>query len=276
MNAPDGPRVSLTRSIAFSTGLSLESNGQPSRFLGPHVPSGGRRFLCEYTLSGRIHADTGMVLNITDLKAVLAEAVEWLERELDFERDPFAEDPVPTAEQLARRLWVQMSSRLPDGLRAERLRLWEDPTFCTEINRSDLAMTYVIRRYDFSAAHRLHSLGLSDADNARIFGKCNNPHGHGHNYGLDVTLRGALDPITGMAVDLAAVDAVVEDLVLSRLDHKHLNYDVPEFRDVNPTSENVAQAIWQWLRPALGPALVKVGLRETERNYFEVAVEDEA
>jgi 6-pyruvoyltetrahydropterin/6-carboxytetrahydropterin synthase len=125
------------------------------------------------------------------------------------------------------------------------------------------------RSYEFSAAHRLHSPRLSEEKNHAIFGKCNNPYGHGHNYILEVTLQGDIDERTGMMVDLAYLDGIVEEHVVRRYDHKNLNMDVPEFRELNPTSENLVKVIWDRLAPYLKhPTLYRVTVRETERNTF--------
>lgn len=126
----------------------------------------------------------------------------------------------------------------------------------------------VTRRVHFNAAHRLHSAALSDAENQRVFGPCNNPSFHGHNYELDVSVEGEIDPRTGFVADLAQVKRIVEECVVAKIDHRNLNVDVPEFRRLNPTTENVARIIWEWLAPAL-PGLVKIVLWETPRNYVE-------
>jgi 6-pyruvoyltetrahydropterin/6-carboxytetrahydropterin synthase len=129
------------------------------------------------------------------------------------------------------------------------------------------------RAYDFSASHRLHSTHLTDAENADVFGKCNRPNGHGHNYEVEITLAGEPDPVTGLLASPDALDAVVEEEVLQPYDHRHLNYDAPEFRNLNPTSENLTRVIWDKLarhRGDFGTArLYRVVVRETARNYFE-------
>jgi 6-pyruvoyltetrahydropterin/6-carboxytetrahydropterin synthase len=135
-------------------------------------------------------------------------------------------------------------------------------------------MIYLTRRYRFSAAHRLHSESLSAEENAVTYGNCNNPYGHGHNYALEVTLVGPVDPSTGMLLDLGALDRVVQENVLDRLDHMHLNLDVDIFRAVVPTTENLCVEIYKLLSQKLalpegGARLKKVRLEETSANYFE-------
>lgn len=135
-------------------------------------------------------------------------------------------------------------------------------------------MVYLTRRYRFSAAHRLHNNALSAEENERIYGKCNNPYGHGHNYVLDVTVAGPVDPSTGMVLNLAVLDQLVRENVLDLLDHTHLNLDVDLFRNVTPTTENVCIEAYKVLSAKLAfrttqVRLQKVRLEETDSNYFE-------
>ncbi len=128
----------------------------------------------------------------------------------------------------------------------------------------------VTRRLLFNAAHRVHNPELSAAENTRIFGKCNNPNWHGHNYTLDVSVRGTIDPRTGYVLDLAELKRLVETHAVDKLDHMNLNLDVDFMRGVNPTSENIIVAIWTQLEPAIRPAtLVRLVLWETANNYVE-------
>ena len=126
----------------------------------------------------------------------------------------------------------------------------------------------VTRSYHFSAAHQLANAGLSDEENARIYGQCFRPHGH--NYGLEVTVAGALDPATGMSVDLGVVDAAVKRAVLDRVDHYDLSATVPALSGVITTGENLARVFYQWLDDALPPGVLRrVTLVETANNVFE-------
>jgi 6-pyruvoyltetrahydropterin/6-carboxytetrahydropterin synthase len=137
-------------------------------------------------------------------------------------------------------------------------------------------MVHLTRRYHFSAAHRLHSSSLTPDENARIYGKCNNPFGHGHNYVLEVTVAGEVSPETGMVCDLGALDRLVRDEVLEPMDEANLNFDVPLFRTVAPTTENLCVEIFSRLGAQVASALddvklEKVALEETRSNYFEYA-----
>jgi 6-pyruvoyltetrahydropterin/6-carboxytetrahydropterin synthase len=128
---------------------------------------------------------------------------------------------------------------------------------------------YFTRAYTISASHRLHSDALSAEANCATFGKCNNPHGHGHNYRIEVTVGGAVDPDTGMVINMATLDAVVRKEVVERFDHMNLNLD-PLFRDRVSTTENLCIGIFDLLRGALEPAVLeKVRIEETENNFFE-------
>ena len=127
------------------------------------------------------------------------------------------------------------------------------------------------RRYRFSASHRLHTTHLSEEQNCRVFGKCNNPHGHGHNYVVEVGLSGAVDPATGMIANLADLDAFVGQQVLEDFDHKSLNEDVPAFRDRVPTTENLCIEIFQRLKSFPKAKLERVRVEETGKNSFEYA-----
>lgn len=132
------------------------------------------------------------------------------------------------------------------------------------------AIAYVSRRYRFAASHRLYTAELSDAQNRAIYGKCAGDNGHGHNYQIVVTIAGPVDPLTGMVVNLDALDALVRDRILRRYDHRYLNLDVEDYVDLVPTGENIVRHIWSLLRDAL-PAgrLSKVRLVETRDNSFE-------
>jgi 6-pyruvoyltetrahydropterin/6-carboxytetrahydropterin synthase len=127
---------------------------------------------------------------------------------------------------------------------------------------------YITRRLTFSAAHRLHSGRLGAEENRRVFGKCNHPNGHGHNYVLEVTVAGPIDPTTGMVFSLTELKAVMNDVIERGFDHKNLNLDVPAFRELNPTAENIAAVLWDLLSRRLKPGLLhEVRLIETENNF---------
>lgn len=128
----------------------------------------------------------------------------------------------------------------------------------------------VCRKEHFNAAHRLYNPGWEDQRNNEVFGKCNNPHYHGHNYELIVRLTGDIDPDTGYVYDMKRLSDLIKREILDTFDHRNLNLDTEEFRHLNPTAENIAVVIWNRLRPHLAPQLaLSVTLYETERNFVE-------
>jgi 6-pyruvoyltetrahydropterin/6-carboxytetrahydropterin synthase len=130
------------------------------------------------------------------------------------------------------------------------------------------------RRYRFSASHRLHSSRMSEEENCRVYGKCNNPYGHGHNYVVEVNVSGTVDPATGMIANLADLDSFVEREVIEPFDHKSLNEDVAAFRENVPTTENICREIYQRLKQFPKARLERVRVEETGNNTFEYAGEE--
>ncbi|HCA79561.1 MAG TPA: 6-pyruvoyl tetrahydrobiopterin synthase [Bacteroidetes bacterium] len=132
-------------------------------------------------------------------------------------------------------------------------------------------MIYVTRRLTFSASHRLFNPSFSAAENERIFDKCSNVHGHGHNYVLEVTVAGEPNPETGYVIDLKKLKAIVMREIIEKVDHKHLNHDVEFLSGIIPTAENIARAFWKILEPQITEGkLHSVRLHETENNVVEV------
>lgn len=128
----------------------------------------------------------------------------------------------------------------------------------------------VFRKGHFNAAHRLHVPEWSDERNTEVFGLCNNPNYHGHNYNLTVKVTGEVDPVTGYVIDLKILKDIIYEEVENRFDHRNLNLDTEEFKHLNPTAENIAVVIWNKLRRRLDNKLeLTVTLYETERNYVE-------
>ena len=136
----------------------------------------------------------------------------------------------------------------------------------------DLRLT---RRYPFSASHRLHSTELSEEENQRAYGKCNNPYGHGHNYIVEVAVSGAIDPATGMIANLADLDGFVAQQVLEPFDRTYLNEEVAEFRETVPTTENLCVEIFRRLRAFPHAKLERVLVEETGLNKFEYTGESQ-
>lgn len=138
-------------------------------------------------------------------------------------------------------------------------------------------MPQLTKRYPFSASHRLHAAKLSAEENVKLFGKCNNPHGHGHNYTLEVTISGPTDPHSGMIIARTQLDDIVERCILSEIDHTDLNSDIEEFGSTPTTTENLALIIshrldkfWAQKFTATDPRVTRIRVEETTRNSFEV------
>lgn len=135
----------------------------------------------------------------------------------------------------------------------------------------------ITRRYRFAASHRLHSLAFSDEENRELYGKCSNPYGHGHDYVLDVTAAGPVDPLSCHVIHVPALDRLVSEQVLKDFDHRYLNVDLDEFKTLVATSENIIRVIedrlsarWRDVFPGAWPRLEGIRLRETKRNTFEL------
>ena len=131
-------------------------------------------------------------------------------------------------------------------------------------------MVYLTRKVEFSASHLYHNPDFSPEENRRVFGKCNNPHGHGHNYVLEVTVAGEPDPRTGMVLDLKELKDLLQREILDRMDHRFLNYEVPELAGKIPTTETIATVIWQLLEPRIRQGrLHRVRLYETPDLFVD-------
>jgi 6-pyruvoyltetrahydropterin/6-carboxytetrahydropterin synthase len=264
--------IYLQRKIGFSAThvyrIDSWSDEENKRVFGPCSNSNGHGhdYSLEVMVRGELDERSGIVVNVTDIDKIVKNLVKaqldgkFLDRE-----HPYFQEHIPTTENLVTYLWQEIEEKIVD-CELHRIRLHENAFLFSEKEKG--SMVQLTRKYHFCTAHRLHSDKLTEEENIRIFGKCNNPHGHGHNYYLDVTVTGEPDPITGMIVNLAALDETVDSIVLQKFDHKHLNLDTEEFKNLNPTSENVAFVIWNMLSPSI-PNLHKIGLWETEKNYFE-------
>lgn len=128
-------------------------------------------------------------------------------------------------------------------------------------------IVYLTRRESFAAAHRLWSDHLSAAENHALFGPCAREHGHGHNYVIELTLRGGIDPKTGVVVNITEMRDAIQELILDQVDHRHLNLDSPLCRGINPTVENLAVLFWNTLLPRFGALMHELTLHETDKNW---------
>jgi len=272
--------MTLTRRVTFSSGhrywhdgLSLNENRALfGEWASPY--NHGHNHVLEVSVSGRIDESNGMVVNIKDIDEVLQRLVvsQFDQKSLNDEVPDFRGKSTST-ENVAQVVWNTLKGALPDRAQLTAIRLYENPLLFVDVGDSDQVL--LTRVYEFSASHRLDVPDLSEEQNLELFGKCNNLAGHGHNYVLEVTVRGTPDTRTGMLADISAIDAIVKAEVVDRYDHKHLNVDLPEFSGTNPTTEVVTRMIWDRLKDKLPAALHKVVVRETARNIFEYSGEDE-
>lgn len=269
-------RVRMTRRVGFSSGhrywLDSLTDKENRDLFGSWASkfNHGHNYFLEVTVEGVPSPLDGMILNIKQLDEWLQSLVvrEFDQKSLNDEVPDFKSRP-PTLENIL----LCIENRLgPVRNRVDfvKLKLEESPTLWAELDLDGERMITLTRTYEFAASHRLHSPQMTDEENQEAYGKCWNPAGHGHNYILEVSVRGEPDPKTGMIVELDALDHVVENEVVDRYDHKNLNSDLPEFAGKIPTTEIVVQEIWERLQHSLPADLVKVRLWETARNAFEV------
>jgi 6-pyruvoyltetrahydropterin/6-carboxytetrahydropterin synthase len=272
LSAP--PEVKLIRRVAFSAGhrywlaslLEEENRALFGKWASPY--NHGHNYILEAEIAGQIVRETGMVVNIKELDAILQERVvdKLDQKSLNDEIEHFKTN-APSLENLLLFLEDQVGG-MPDDTRLTRLTLFETPLLWATLESSTMTLT---RSYEFAASHRLHNPVLPEAQNLELYGKCNNPAGHGHNYILEVTVEGEPDPRSGFLTNLEQFDQIVEEKVVDRYDHKNLSEDLPEFQGKVATSEVVVQQIWRELDGVLPAKLVKVRLQETARNVFEVS-----
>jgi 6-pyruvoyltetrahydropterin/6-carboxytetrahydropterin synthase len=275
--------VSMTRRVTFSSGhrywlpaLTPEENREKfGKWASPY--NHGHNYILDATVSGRVNETNGMVVNIKVIDDILKGGLvtEFDQKSLNDEVPYFA-NRSPSLENLLIYVRERLLNEgiLPSMVQLDGLRLEEMPTLWASWTRNshekENEMISLTRSYEFAASHRLHAPALSGEENLALFGKCNNPMGHGHNYVLEVTITGEPDPTTGMIADLTHLDTLVHQLVVDRYDHKNLNEDIEEFAGKPTTSEKVAAEIFRRLDGQVPARLAKVRLWETARNAFEV------
>ncbi|MEA5619244.1 6-carboxytetrahydropterin synthase [Cronbergia sp. UHCC 0137] len=251
----------------LSLAENIEKFGACSRF-----PGHGHNYVLFISLAGEVD-EYGMVLNLSDVKHVIKKEVT---SQLDFSylNDVWTEfeETLPTTENIARVIWQRLAPQLP----LVRVQLFEHPELWAEYMGNGME-AYLTVSTHFSAAHRLAHPRLSLEENTEIYGKCARPNGHGHNYHLEVTVKGEIDDRTGMSVDLGALQTAIADYVIEPFDHTFLNKDIAYFAEIVPTAENIALYISNLLRSPieeLGAKLYKVKLIESPNNSCEIYVAD--
>jgi 6-pyruvoyltetrahydropterin/6-carboxytetrahydropterin synthase len=247
--------------------LTAEENvqqfGQCSAF-----PGHGHNYVLYISLLGELD-EYGMVLNLSDVKQVIKKEIT---SQLDYSYlnqvwSEF-EKTLPTTENIARVIWNKLAPHLP----VVKIQLFEHPELWSEYLGNNMEAYLTIGTH-FSAAHRLALNELSEAENYQIYGKCARPNGHGHNYHLEVTIKGEIDSRTGMIVNLVDLHKLVEDNIVEPFDHTFLNKDIPYFAQVVPTAENIAIRICQLIETPIrevGAELYKVKLIESPNNSCEI------
>ena len=256
----------LTREVRFAI------NDFPTRVSGTNGYAGvppllglSHYFVLRVTISGSLDPDTYYLTNIKKIDAVVRDrAISTIDAVVHGEgrRKP---------DQLLRYLHERLAWGWGDELKLEAVELSLSPFLCYSAHTSELPMVRLSQKFEFSATHRLHNPALSDQENCDVYGKCNNPHGHGHNYEVQVTLKGTPGE-TGLLIDVPAFERIVAATVIDRFDHKNLNVELPEFREVIPSVENIAMTIHQLLKPKLedaGAQLASVTVWETPKTWCE-------
>ncbi len=236
------------------------------------APGHGHNYVLFVSIAGELDR-YGMVQNLSEVKKVIKQEIT---HQLDFsylnDAWPEFQQTLPTTENIAKVIWQRLSSHLS----LVRIQLFEHPELWADYQGNGME-AYLTVSSHFSAAHRLAHASLSYEENVEIYGKCARPNGHGHNYHLEVTVKGQIDPRTGMIVDLGALQAVIEEQVIEPFDHTFLNKDIAYFGEVVPTAENIALHVSNLLNlpvRELGAELHKVKLIESPNNSCEVLVAD--
>ncbi|PSO77391.1 MAG: 6-pyruvoyl tetrahydropterin synthase [Cyanobacteria bacterium QS_4_48_99] len=235
---------------------------------GTQFPGHGHNYVLFVSLEGELD-EYGMVVNLSEVKPVIKREVT---SQLDYAylNEVWSEfqKTLPTTENIARVIWQRLAPHLP----LVNIQLFENPELWADYQGNGMEASLTIKTH-FSAAHRLARPDLSYEENCEIYGKCARPHGHGHNYHLEVTVTGEIDSRTGMLVDLGALQKLVDDYVAEPFDHSFLNKDISYFARVVPTAENIALHIGNLLQQPIqevGTQLEKIKLIESPNNSCEV------
>ena len=262
------PMFRLSREVRFA--VNAEHDPQlretPANSYGgfPSLTAFGPYLTLQVTLEGELDPASNYLMNIKTVDAVVRQqAIPMIVSAVVAKRSP--PQVISQAYDLLRPAWR--------GLSLEELRLAPSPFLAYSIRASEVPMVRLSQKFEFSATHRLHNPRLSDEENRRTFGKCNNPHGHGHNYELQVTFRGRPDE-NGLLIDVPAFERIVASAVIERFDHKNLNVELPEFRELIPTVENIARTIYGLLKPKFAgqrAQLASVTVWETPKTWCEYA-----
>lgn len=265
--------LELSRTVRFCVndpppdkGRGMDHGPRDNTFAAwPAMRGLGRYYELHVTCRGEANPTTGYFINIKKIdRAVQEHALPCFHQAL-------AEAPGSCDVPMGR-LMQLLFDRLNPILHRSVIRVGMKltPTYTITLRSHDMDHVLITQRYEFSAAHRLHVPALSVAENREVFGKCNNPAGHGHNYRLEVQVSVPID-VHGRTLDVGQLDAVVNQHAIQRLDHKHLNADVPAFADLNPSVEHIVRVIWNMLEAPVrglgqGAALEELRVWETSKT----------
>jgi 6-pyruvoyltetrahydropterin/6-carboxytetrahydropterin synthase len=252
--------LSITRAVRFCVnppGISEPDRAHNTYAAAPTMIGLGAYYELVATCVGDPHPVTGYLVNITDIdRAVREVAIPRI-------TEVCHGSPTTTPGAVLRDLFHELAGSLPSPLTSLRWRL--TPFYAATLEATDMSRVLLSQQFNFAASHRLHAEDLSEEDNLRIYGKCNNPAGHGHNYLLEVTVATPIDE----AIPLPTLEQIVDEHVMAALDHKNLNQDVPAFKGIVPSTEHVARFCYDALVAPLGQhdaELRHVEVWETEKT----------
>ena len=262
----------LTREVRFAVNDSADDqlDHPPSNSFGgyPSLRGFGQFFSLQVTLEGKLDPRTCYLQNIKEIDQAVREKVI---SSIAAARNLYRNEPDLALNSFAAGIFATLSDGWePDKLHSITLKL--TPTLCiSQLASENLMQTLLSQKFEFSAAHRLHNPTFTEDENRRTYGKCNNPNWHGHNYELQVTLRGNAHS-SGLLLGLPVFEKVVSEYAIQKLDHKNLNTEVPEFRELIPTVENIAMVIFRMLKSrftGVGAELASVTVWETPKTWCE-------
>jgi 6-pyruvoyltetrahydropterin/6-carboxytetrahydropterin synthase len=259
----------LTREVRFAVNHAPDdqlASRPPNSFGGyPALTGAGQYFALQVTLAGELEPRTSYLLNIKQVdEAVRGKVIPFVTELIRASAFGGGAGAAEGAFKMLRDAFRPVE--------VESARWFLTPFLAYEVRRSELPMVRLSQRFEFSASHRLHNPRFSDEENRRKFGKCNNPHGHGHNYEVQVTLAGEPDQSVGVLIDVPAMERIVSSTVIDRFDHKNLNVETEEFRDLIPSVENIAMVIFRMLKPQFErqrARLASVTVWETPKTWCE-------
>jgi len=259
----------LSREVRFA--INTADDRTPDRpptnsYAGyPSLSGLGHYFTLAVTLAGDLHPQSHYLENIKQIDQVVRRlAIPLFDRTIRQHPDRFGAPLLAETFDLLHNAW-------PPAM-LEQLTLSLSPFLSLSLHASERPMTRLSQKFEFAASHRLHNPALSEEENRQTFGKCNNPHGHGHNYELQVTLVGTPSQDSGLLIDVPAFEQIVADTVIDPFDHKNLNIQVKEFQNEIPSVENIARVIYRLLKPRLQSShskLASVTVWETPKTWCE-------